>query len=70
MFPRTRTRPGLILVVGLVYLAVMTPRLRTAAVHAGEFPDPATGASAPNLVMSSTFVTRDAAGFSAHDLDD
>ena len=48
----------------------MTPGLRTAAVHAGEFPDPATGASAPNLVMSSTFVTSDAAGFSAHDLDD
>ena len=48
----------------------MSPRLRTAAVHAGESPDPATGASAPNLVMSSTFVTRDAAGFSAHDLDD
>ena len=46
------------------------PRLRTAAIHAGESPDPATGASAPNLVMSSTFVTRDAAGFSAHDLDD
>lgn len=45
-------------------------RLRTAAVHAGEFPDPATGASAPNLVMSSTFVTRDAAGFSAHEFDD
>ena len=45
-------------------------RLRTAAVHAGESPDPATGASAPNLVMSSTFVTRDAGGFSAHDLDD
>ncbi len=45
-------------------------RLRTAAVHAGESPDPATGASAPNLVMSSTFVARDAIGFSAHDLDD
>ena len=44
--------------------------LRTAAVHAGESPDPATGASAPNLVMSSTFVTQDAAGFSAHDLDE
>ena len=48
----------------------MTPRLRTAAVHAGERPDPATGASSPNLVMSSTFVTRDPTGFSAHDLDD
>ena len=47
-----------------------TTRLRTAAVHAGESPDPATGASAPNLVMSSTFVTRDTAGFSAHDLDE
>lgn len=45
-------------------------RLRTAAVHAGESPDPATGASAPNLVMSSTFVTKDAGGFSAHDLDE
>ena len=45
-------------------------RLRTAAVHAGESPDPATGASAPNLVMSSTFVTEDAGGFSAHDLDE
>lgn len=47
-----------------------TRRLRTAAVHAGESPDPATGASAPNLVMSSTFVTREAGGFSAHDLDE
>ncbi|MYH51510.1 MAG: aminotransferase class I/II-fold pyridoxal phosphate-dependent enzyme [Gemmatimonadetes bacterium] len=48
----------------------MTPRLRTAAVHAGERPDPATGASSPNLVMSSTFVTRDPTGVSAHDLDE
>lgn len=44
--------------------------LRTAAVHAGESPDPTTGASTPNLVMSSTFVAREAGGFSAHDLDD
>jgi methionine-gamma-lyase len=29
---------------------------QTKAVHAGEFPDPDTGASAPNLVMSTTFV--------------
>ena len=43
---------------------------RTTAVHAGEFADPVTGASAPNLVMSSTFVTEEAAGFSAHDLDE
>jgi len=42
--------------------------LRTRAIHAGEAPDPVTGASAPNLVMSSTFVTEEASGFSAHDL--
>jgi methionine-gamma-lyase len=29
---------------------------QTKAIHAGEFPDPETGASAPNLVMSTTFV--------------
>ncbi|MDR0746879.1 MAG: PLP-dependent aspartate aminotransferase family protein [Helicobacteraceae bacterium] len=29
---------------------------QTKAVHAGEFPDPVTGASSPNLVMSTTFV--------------
>lgn len=44
--------------------------LRTRAIHAGEAPDPITGASAPNLVMSSTFVSEEAGGFSAHDLDD
>lgn len=44
--------------------------LSTTAVHAGEVPDPATGASSPNLVMSSTYVSEDVAGFSAHDLND
>ncbi len=44
--------------------------MRTQAVHAGEAPDPITGASAPNLVMSTTFVSEEASGFSAHDLDD
>ena len=44
--------------------------LQTTAIHAGEFPDPSTGASAPNLVMSSTFVTDEATGFSARDLDE
>ena len=29
---------------------------QTKAVHAGEFPDPLSGASSPNLVMSTTFV--------------
>ena len=42
----------------------------TTAIHAGEGPDPATGASAPNIVMSSTYVADDVAGFSAHDLND
>ena len=36
--------------------------IRTRAIHAGEFPDPVTGASAPNLVMSTTFVLHEAAG--------
>ncbi len=42
----------------------------TTAIHAGEMPDPATGASAPPLHMSSTFVTDQVAGFSAHDLEE
>ncbi len=42
---------------------------RTTAIHAGEAPDPVTGASAPNIVMSSTYVVEEAAGFSAHDLN-
>ena len=41
---------------------------RTLAIHAGEAPDPATGASSPNIVMSSTFVTDEPAGFSAYEL--
>lgn len=44
--------------------------IRTTAVHAGERPDPETGASAPNITMSSTFVVEEPAGFSAHDLDE
>ena len=42
----------------------------TTAVHAGEGPDPVTGASAPNIVMSSTYVASEVAGFSALDLTD
>ena len=40
--------------------------MRTAAVHGGEAPDPVTGASAPNLVMSTTFALDEPAGFSIH----
>ncbi|MCJ8309040.1 MAG: PLP-dependent transferase, partial [Rhizobiaceae bacterium] len=43
---------------------------RTRAVHGGEAPDTATGASAPALHMSSTFVTDQVAGFSAHELQE
>ena len=41
---------------------------QTTAIHAGEGPDPSTGASAPAIHMSSTFVSEAPAGFSAHDL--
>jgi cystathionine beta-lyase/cystathionine gamma-synthase len=41
---------------------------RTLAIHAGEAPDPVTGASSPNIVMSSTFVTDEPAAFSAYEL--
>ncbi|MEP0944040.1 MAG: PLP-dependent aspartate aminotransferase family protein [Rhizobiaceae bacterium] len=43
---------------------------RTRAVHGGEAPDTATGASAPPLHMSSTFVTDQVAGFSAHEIEE
>ena len=42
----------------------------TLAVHAGERPDPNTRASAPNIVMSSTFVLDEPVGFSAYDIPD
>jgi len=42
--------------------------LQTQAIHAGEAPDPTTGASAPNLVMSSTFVIDEEISFSANNL--
>ena len=42
----------------------------TVAVHAGEFVDPATRASSPNLVMSATFAPTEVPGFSARDEKD
>jgi methionine-gamma-lyase len=39
------------------------------AIHAGEAPDDQTGASSPNIVMSTTFKTQDAAAFSIKDFD-
>lgn len=43
--------------------------LHTRAIHAGEAPDPTTGASAPALHMSSTFMSDGPGGFSAHDAE-
>ncbi|MFP3913289.1 MAG: trans-sulfuration enzyme family protein [Actinomycetota bacterium] len=40
-------------------------RTRTRAIHAGEEPDPVTGASAPNIVMSTTFSVDEPKRFSA-----
>ena len=42
-------------------------RTETLAVHAGEYVDPATRASSPNLVMSVTFAPETLTGFSARD---
>lgn len=46
------------------------PGPQTLAVHAGETPDMTTGASAPALHMSSTYVLDAPAGFSAHDMSE
>ncbi len=45
-------------------------RFMTRAVHSGESPDTVTGASAPNIVMSSTFVIDELVSFSAQDIPD
>ena len=42
---------------------------QTRAVHGGEKPDPTTGASAPNLAMSTTFALDEPAGFSITDFE-
>lgn len=44
--------------------------IRTDAIHAGEFPDPVTRASAPNIVMSTTFLADAGSSFSAEDFGD
>ncbi|MDR1153119.1 MAG: PLP-dependent aspartate aminotransferase family protein [Bacteroidales bacterium] len=43
---------------------------QTKAIHAGETPDAVSGASAPNLVMSTTFVVDTEAGFSVESMED
>ena len=42
--------------------------IQTLSIHGGESPDPATGASVPSLVMSSTFVVDEEISFSANNL--
>jgi methionine-gamma-lyase len=44
--------------------------INTTAIHAGEEADPVTGASAPNIVMSTTFVADATAGFSVEGLQE
>jgi len=44
--------------------------LRTTAVHAGTPPNPLTGASAPDIVMSTTFLIGPGISFSADDITD
>ena len=51
-------------------LSAIQPGVQTQAIHAGEAPDPTTGASAPNLVMSSTFAVDEEISFSANNLND
>jgi len=43
--------------------------IQTLAIHGGENPDPATGASSPALVMSSTFMVDEEISFSANNLN-
>ena len=44
--------------------------INTVAVHGGEAPDPDTGASSPNIVMSSTYVVDQPTSFSVTNMDD
>jgi len=44
--------------------------ISTTSIHAGEEPDPVTKASAPNIVMSTTFVTEASTGFSARGMEE
>ncbi|MDR2679345.1 MAG: PLP-dependent aspartate aminotransferase family protein [Tannerella sp.] len=43
---------------------------QTKAIHAGELPDPVTGASSPNLVMSTTYVADTDTGFSVEGMEE
>jgi cystathionine beta-lyase/cystathionine gamma-synthase len=47
----------------------VTRKLKTRAIHAGEKPDISTGASSPNIVMSSTFAHDEPLGFSINSFE-
>ena len=49
---------------------IINKGIQTQAIHAGESPDVNTGASAPNLVMSSTFVVDEEVSFSANNMNE
>jgi cystathionine beta-lyase/cystathionine gamma-synthase len=49
--------------------SINTRGLQTRSIHGGEAPDPVTGASTPNIVMSTSFVTEAEAPFSPENLD-
>ena len=44
--------------------------IQTRAVHGGEPPDPATGASSPNIVITSTYVVDEPVSFSVTNMDE
>ncbi len=44
--------------------------IQTRAIHGGEMPDPGSGASSPDLVMSSTFVVEEEVSFSANNMSE
>jgi len=48
--------------------SIMNKGAQTLSIHAGEDPDPTTGASTPSLSMSSTFVVDEEVSFSANNL--
>jgi cystathionine beta-lyase/cystathionine gamma-synthase len=49
--------------------SIKTLGFQTRSIHGGEAPDPTTGASAPNIVMSTSFITEPEMPFSSVNLD-
>ena len=49
---------------------IKKPGQQTLAIHAGESPDGQTGASSPNIAMSSTYVVEEPISFSVNNMDE